>query len=131
MLDFSTFLAAPFCARTLGEYGAEVIKIDIPEPHAGPAAYCWLATEVGQGKQSILLDLKKNQGKEILKKLINSADIIVHNFRPGVAKSVGLDYESNHSLSEPVSVVLDLDNFSNFSFQPYSALFVAILNTLP
>lgn len=61
VLDLSTVVAGPSCGRTLAEYGADVIKIDPPEPHAGPRFTRWFAVEVGQGKQSILLDLKRKR----------------------------------------------------------------------
>lgn len=94
VLDLSTVVAGPSCGRTLAEYGADVIKIDPPAPHAGPRFTCWFAVEVGQGKRSLLLDLKEEEGRNVFWRLLDSADVLLHNFRPGVAEQLGLDYAS-------------------------------------
>jgi len=93
VLDLSTVVAAPSCTRILSEYGADVIKIEAPHPYTGPRLSCWFAIEVSQGKRSILIDLKKDEGKEILWRLIESADVLVQNFRKGIAEKLGIGYE--------------------------------------
>ena len=93
VLDLSTVVAAPSCTRILSEYGADVIKIEAPNPYLGPRYPTWFALEVSQGKRSILIDLKTDEGKEILWRLIDSADVLVHNFRKGVAEKLGIGYE--------------------------------------
>jgi crotonobetainyl-CoA:carnitine CoA-transferase CaiB-like acyl-CoA transferase len=93
VLDLSTVVAAPSCTRILSEYGADVIKIEAPNPYTGPRLSCWFALEVSQGKRSILIDLTRDEGKEILWCLIESADVLVQNFRKGVAEKLGIAYE--------------------------------------
>ncbi len=94
VLDLSTVLAGPTSARTLAEYGADVIKIDPPSPYFGPGTVCWSAMEVSQGKRSIILDIKSDVGRKIFHQLVKTADIVVHNFSPGVPERIGVDYES-------------------------------------
>ena len=86
VLDLSTVLAGPCCGRTLAEYGADVIKIDAPQPYFGPRIMCWLPMEVSQGKRSMILDIASTAGAGIFRELAADADVIVHKFRPGVAE---------------------------------------------
>ncbi len=92
VLDLSNMVAGPACARTLAEYGADVIKIDSPRPLHGPRNTCWYGIEVGQGKRSVLIDLKSLEGRELFWRLLDSADVLVHNFRRGVAGRLGIGY---------------------------------------
>ena len=94
VLDLSSVLAGPTSARTLAEYGADVIKIDPPSPYFGPGTVCWSAIEVSQGKRSIILDIKSDDGRKIFHKLVKTANLVVHNFSPGVPERIGVDYES-------------------------------------
>ena len=94
VLDLSTVLAGPTSARTLAEYGADVIKIDPPSPYFGPGTVCWSAMEASQGKRSIILDIKSHDGRKIFHELVKTADVVVHNFSPGVPERIGVDYES-------------------------------------
>ncbi|MCP4344199.1 MAG: hypothetical protein GY795_01565 [Desulfobacterales bacterium] len=94
VLDLSTVIAGPTCGRTLAEYGAEVIKIDCPDPYTGARVMCWYYIEVGTGKKSILLNLKNKAGMEIFLKLVKTSDIIIHNFKPGTAERIGIGYET-------------------------------------
>ena len=64
-------VAGPACARTLAEYGADVIKIDSPKPLHGPRNTCWYGIEVGQGKRSVLIDLKSLEGRELFWRLLD------------------------------------------------------------
>ena len=94
VLDLSNVLAGPASARTLAEYGAEVIKIDPAEPYFGPRVSSWFPIEVSPGKRSAILNLKAEAGRAAFMKLVETADVIVHNFRPGVAENLGIDYDS-------------------------------------
>ena len=94
VLDLSTVLAGPTSARTLAEYGADVIKIDPPSPYFGPGTVCWSAMEVSQGKRSVILDIKSEEGSKIFHEMLKTADVVVHNFSPGVPERIGVDYES-------------------------------------
>jgi crotonobetainyl-CoA:carnitine CoA-transferase CaiB-like acyl-CoA transferase len=97
VLDLCIVLAGPTCGRTLGEYGADVIKIDRPvQPNAmagrggGGAGF---HTDINRAKRSIMLDLKQPEGLEVFMKLVDSADVVVQNFRNHVATRVGFGYE--------------------------------------
>ena len=89
VLDLCIILAGPTCGRTLAEYGADVIKID-PE-HRRPALNPWL--DVGRGKRSMCIDIKKERGLEAFCKLADTADVVLQGFRKGVAERLGIGYE--------------------------------------
>lgn len=111
VLDLSNVLAGPASARTLAEYGAEVIKIDPPEPYFGPRISSWFPLEVSPGKRSVILNLKDEAGRAAFMKLVETADVIVHNFRPGVAQSLGIDYDAVKR-RKPNIVYLNLTAFN-------------------
>jgi CoA:oxalate CoA-transferase len=98
VLDFTTTIAGPHCARLMADLGAEIIKIEAPEgdmmrtrlPIRNGAS-----TSFGQlnaGKKSLVLDLKRPEAVAIVHRLVKSADVVVENFRPGVMARFGLDY---------------------------------------
>ena len=99
VLDFSTTIAGPYAARLLSDLGAEVIKIESPDGdvlRARPPMRNGASSAFGQlnaGKKSLSLDLKKPAAIAAVHRLAAQADIIVENFRPGVMKRLGLDYE--------------------------------------
>ena len=121
VLDLSTVLAGPCCARTLAEYGADVIKIDSPNPYFLPSTACYLHLEVGQGKRSVILDLKQAAGKRLFEQLAAGADVIVHNFRPGVAERLGIDHASLARIN-PDIVYLNLTAFNGPRRGPWTEL---------
>ena len=121
VLDLSTVLAGPCCARVLAEYGADVIKIDAPDPYFLPSTSCMLHVEVGQGKRSMILDLKQEAGKRLFEQLAGGADVIVHNFRPGVAERLGIDYASVARFN-PGIVYLNLTAFNGPRRGPWTEL---------
>ncbi|MQF82602.1 CoA transferase [SAR202 cluster bacterium AD-802-E10_MRT_200m] len=90
VLDLCIILAGPTCARTLGEYGAEVIKIDVTRRM--PTEPRWI--DLARGKSSIFVDLKTDEGKSIFFDLVRTSDVIVENFKMGVVERLGIDYES-------------------------------------
>lgn len=92
VLDFCIVLAGPTCGRTLGEFGADVVKVDGIGREVGV-----FHNDVNRAKRSILVDLKKEQGQEVLASLIDWADVIVQNFRNGVADRLGFGYEAVHA----------------------------------
>ena len=89
VLDLCIILAGPTCARTLAEFGAEVVKIDDPNRPGGVRMH----NDVNRGKQSMLLDLKTEEGRELFWKLAEEADVVVQNLRGGRIEVLGLDYE--------------------------------------
>jgi len=100
VLDFTTTIAGPHCGRMLADLGAEVIKIEAPEGdmmRTRPPLRGGASTSFGQlnaGKKSIVLDLKSSQGVEVARRLVATADVVVENFRPGVMRRFGLDYDA-------------------------------------
>jgi crotonobetainyl-CoA:carnitine CoA-transferase CaiB-like acyl-CoA transferase len=105
VLDFSTTIAGPHCARMLADMGAEVIKIETSEGETmrtRPPLRNGCSTAFGQlnvGKKSLVLDLKSPEGGEVVGRLVAQADILVENFRPGVMRRLGLDWESLKELN--------------------------------
>src|SRR5258707_7593594 len=100
VLDFSTTIAGPHCARMLADMGAEVIKIESVEGETmrtRPPVRNGYSTVFGQlnvGKKSLVLDLKSPDAIEIIRRLVAGTDILVENFRPGVMRRLKLDYGS-------------------------------------
>src|ERR1700740_484284 len=100
VLDFSTTIAGPHCTRLLADLGAEVIKIEAPEGdmmRTRPPLRSGASTSFGQlnaGKKSIALDLKSPAAVAAVRRLVATADVVVENFRPGVMRRFGLDYEA-------------------------------------
>jgi crotonobetainyl-CoA:carnitine CoA-transferase CaiB-like acyl-CoA transferase len=98
VLDFTTTIAGPYCARMLADLGAEVIKIEAPEGdmmRTRPPLRDGASTSFGQlnaGKKSVVLDLKSQQAVAAARRLVATADVVVENFRPGVMRRFGLDY---------------------------------------
>lgn len=90
VLDLCIVLAGPTCGRTLAEYGADVIKIDDPARPYDPSG----SLDVNRGKRSILLDLKQESGRSLFYQLLETADVVVENYRKGSLAKLGLDYAS-------------------------------------
>ena len=90
VLDLCIILAGPTCGRTLGEFGADVIKIDDPTRILDPVGYI----DVNRGKRSIMLNLKTEEGREVFWKLVETADVIVENNRKSAVERMGLGYEA-------------------------------------
>ena len=88
VVDLCIVLAGPTCGRTLAEFGADVIKID--SPHVKTVLR---HNDINRGKRSVLIDLKTKEGLEIFWKLVDQADVVLQNFRGGVAERLGIDYE--------------------------------------
>lgn len=110
VLDVSSFLAGPFCTTQLGEFGAEVIKIELPKVgdalrKFGTMTECgdslpWLSES--RNKRCVTLDLRKPEGADLLKRFITQADVLVENFQPGTLEKWGLGWDElkkhNHKL---------------------------------
>ena len=111
VLDLSNVLAGPVAGRTLAEYGAEVIKIDPPNPNFGPRIATMFPIEASPGKRSVLLDITSPRGKEIFLELVKNTDVIVHNFRPGAPEKMGIDYETLKRI-KPELIYLNISAFN-------------------
>ncbi|MDA0841207.1 MAG: CaiB/BaiF CoA-transferase family protein [Planctomycetota bacterium] len=100
IIDLTRVLAGPYATMILADLGAEVIKVELPGTgdearqfgpfQNGVSAYFM---SINRGKKSITLNLRSDEGKEILKDLVRDADILTENYRPGAMKRLGLDYE--------------------------------------
>ena len=112
VLDLCIILAGPTCGRTLAEFGADVIKID--SPHRNPLSS---HNDINRGKRSVLLDLKTKEGLDIFMKLVDKADVILQNFRKGVAGQLGVGYEQIRK-RRPDIVYCSLNTFGQFG--PYA-----------
>jgi len=102
ILDLTRVLSGPYCTMLLGDLGAEVIKVERPgegddtrsfaPPFQGDQAAYFLS--INRNKKSITLDMKSEQGKEILWRLLDLSDVLVENFRPGAMERLGFGYEA-------------------------------------
>jgi crotonobetainyl-CoA:carnitine CoA-transferase CaiB-like acyl-CoA transferase len=103
VIDAATFVAAPYAATVLGEFGAEVIKVEHPAggdpfrrfgtPTARPdCSLAWFGE--ARNKRSVTLDLRAPQGADVFRRLVARADVVCENFRPGTLEGWGLGYEA-------------------------------------
>lgn len=103
VLDLSQVMAGPYCGMLLGDMGADVIKIEPPgtgDQTRGAMGYRLKGDDsngflqLNRNKRSIALNLKSEAGRELFYKLVESADVLVENSRPGVSQRLGFDYET-------------------------------------
>jgi len=94
VVDFSMFVPGPFASAMLADLGAEVIKVEMPRGDPGRAYVPVQFETENRNKRSIALDLKHPAAKEIVQRLMQNTDIVVEGFRPGVARRLGIDYDS-------------------------------------
>ena len=101
VIETSSFLAGPFCSAQLAEFGAEVIKVELPRV-GDPLHRFGTMTECGESllwlsecrnKKPVTLDLRKPEGAALLRRLVAKADVLVENFQPGTLESWGLGYD--------------------------------------
>ena len=117
VVELGTLIAGPFASRICAEFGAEVIKVESPD--GGDPLRKWRKLYEGtslwwfvqaRNKRSITLNLKHEEGREVLKKLLAEADILIENFRPGVLEKLGLGWDVLHALN-PKLVMVRLSGF--------------------
>lgn len=118
VLDLTRVVSGPYCTMILGDMGADVIKIEHPEsgddsrgfapPYQGDQAAYYLS--VNRNKRSLTLNMKTEKGRDILWQLIEDADILVENFRPGVMERLGFGYEAV-SASRPEIIYCSISGF--------------------
>ena len=101
VLDLTRFLSGPYCTMVLAEFGADVVKVEQPitgddsrrlAPKVNGESYPFAMPN--RSKRSVSLDLKADRGREAFLKLAAEADLVIENFRPGVVKRLGIDYET-------------------------------------
>ena len=109
VVDLTTVMLGPFCTQILGEMGAEIIKIETPEGDinrwTGESRSPGMSTGQlikGRNKRSIILDLKVKKVRKVFEKLIQTADVFVHNIRPKAAKRLAIDYETIAELNPSI-----------------------------
>lgn len=125
VVEMGQLIAGPFCGKTLGEFGADVIKIEPPADPAragssgGDPLRNWRMLQDGtsvwwqvqsRNKRSIALDLRSTQGQDIARRLIAEADVLIENFRPGTLEGWGLGWEALHALN-PKLVMLRISGY--------------------
>jgi CoA:oxalate CoA-transferase len=101
VVDLTRFLAGPFCTMLLADMGADIIKIEAPG-HGDDARYQGTIVNgesgyfvgMNRNKRGMTLDLKTREGKEIFLRLVEKCDVVAENFRPGVMRNLGLDFEA-------------------------------------
>ena len=118
VVDMATVFAGPGTARHLADFGASVVKVEAPAgdgvrrmgwfPPEGGDSYTWKL--LGRGKRSIVLDLKTASGLDAMLKLVDEADVLIENFRPGTIERLGLGPEVLHARN-PGLVVLRVTGF--------------------
>jgi formyl-CoA transferase len=101
VIEMGSLIAGPFCGQVLGDFGAEVIKLE--DPGAGDPMRQWGRTKpkghspwwpvIGRNKKSVTLDLRTAEGRDIARALIAEADVVVENFRPGTLEKWGMGYD--------------------------------------
>ena len=117
VIEMGQLIAGPFAAKTLADFGADVIKIE--PPHVGDALRQWRLLKDGtsvwwqvqsRNKRSLSLDLKQPEAQDIVRTLITEADILIENFRPGTLEGWGLDPEQLLKLN-PKLIVLRISGY--------------------
>lgn len=116
VLDFTAMMSGPYATRLMADLGAEVIKIEPPEgdhirtrPPTRDGRSTYFA-QLNAGKKSLALDLKQPEAIALVKQLVAGADVLVENYRPGVMRRLGLDYETLSALN-PKLVYCSISGF--------------------
>ncbi len=125
VVEMGQLIAGPFCGKTLGEFGADVIKIEAPADPSRPGAHGgdplrnWRMLQDGtsvwwqvqsRNKRSIALDLRSPDGQDLARKLIAEADVLIENFRPGTLEGWGMGWEALKQLN-PGLVMLRISGY--------------------
>ncbi|WP_321793534.1 CaiB/BaiF CoA-transferase family protein [Caballeronia sp. J97] len=112
VIEIGTLIAAPFAARMLAEFGAEVIKIEAPDSgdplrkwrklHEGTSLWWYLQS---RNKKSVCVNLKSPEGADVIKRLAADADIVIENMRPGALEKLGLGWDVLHGINPKLTMV--------------------------
>src|SRR5690606_373580 len=117
VLELGQLIAGPFAAKMLGEFGAEVIKIEPPK--TGDPLRKWRLlhddTSVwwevqSRNKQSVTLDLRQAEGQDVIRKLVKTADVLIENFRPGTLEGWGLGWDTLRAIN-PGLIMLQVSGY--------------------
>ena len=117
VLELGQLIAGPFAAKTLADFGAEIIKVESPQEgdplrkwrmiHEGTSVW-WQAQS--RNKQSICIDLRAKEGQEIVRRLAKEADVLIENFRPGTMEKWGMGWDELHTLN-PKLIMLRVSGY--------------------
>jgi len=136
VIDFSTLVAGPWCTRLLADCGAEVIKIEaagegdvLRHSSAFPGGVSRTFAHFNCGKRCVAIDLKTPAGVELARRLIERADVVVENFRPGVMAKLGLDY-ARVSVNHPRLVYCSVSGFGQDGPMSQQAAYAPIVHAL-
>jgi formyl-CoA transferase len=125
VVECGTLIAGPFCGQLLGDFGAEVIKVE--DPAAGDPMRNWGHKADGmslhwpiiaRNKKSVTADLRRPEGQELLQQLVRRSDVLLENFRPGTLEKWGLGYEQLSAINSGL-VVVRVSGYGQFG--PYSS----------
>ena len=120
VLDFSQALAGPYCTLMLGDAGAEIIKVE--RPGSGDMSRAWGAeftpgmnsyfASINRNKKCITVRMDSDEGRAIIHKLAEWADVVVENYRPGVTQKLGIDYDTLSKINPRIVLFLGYsDNY--------------------
>lgn len=137
VIDFSRVLAGPFCTALLGDLGADVVKIEPSTgddyravgPFSESDGESALFAAMNRNKQSIVIDLKTDAGRELARALCADADVVVENFRPGVADRLGIGYAAL-SASNPALVYASVSGFGQTGPESHRPAYDIILQAM-
>ncbi len=136
VVDFSSLVAGPWCTRLLADCGAEVLKVESAGDgdvlrHAAPVSggVSRVFAHFNCGKKCIALDLKARSGVDLARRLIDRADVVVENFRPGVMRRLGLDYE-RLAATNPRLVYCSVSGFGQSGPMSQQAAYAPVLHAL-
>lgn len=128
VLDFTQYLAGPYCSMFLADMGAEVIKVEnlksrgdfvrTTPPKEKKTGNSMYFANLNRNKKGVCLNLKTEEGKELFAKLVKSADVLVENMRPGVIAKLGFSYENCKALN-PGLIFASISGFGQYG--PYSS----------
>jgi crotonobetainyl-CoA:carnitine CoA-transferase CaiB-like acyl-CoA transferase len=129
VLDLSRVLSGPFCTMNLGDMGADVIKVEEPgkgdDTRAfGPPFVNGVSTyflSINRNKRSVAVDLKTPEGLAVVKQLVAKSDVVVENFRPGVAERLGLGHQALRT-QDPRLIYCSISGFGHEGLPEYSKL---------
>ena len=133
VIELGQLIAGPFCGQLLGDFGAEVIKVEAPD--APDPARGWGAAKVNgeslfwpiiaRNKKSLTLNLRTEKGQAILKKLVPSADVLIENFRPGTLERWGLAPDVLHGLN-PRLVITRISGYGQTGPESHKAGYASV-----
>jgi crotonobetainyl-CoA:carnitine CoA-transferase CaiB-like acyl-CoA transferase len=104
VIDFGVFVAGPYASKLLADYGADVIQVEPPKGRPTLSGERTIISAI-HGKRSICIDAKSESGRTLVAVLCKDADVVSHNFRPGVADRLGLDRRSLRALNPAVLIL--------------------------